>query len=105
MDSKADAVETLSEAFLASSDDGAKEAVLDGGTQSFVVGRNALDGYAEHLRMQGIGWTPKTYVCGEMLRFRNEATSRCTTSTVILVSFAGRTGHLHVYVLPGPRRA
>ncbi len=40
------AVETLSEALLAPSDDGANEAVLDGGVRSFAVGRNTLDRYA-----------------------------------------------------------
>ncbi len=55
MASNADAAKTLSDAFLAHSDDGAKEAVLDGRAQSFVVGRNTLDSYAEYLRMQGIG--------------------------------------------------
>ncbi len=68
MDSKAEAVETLSEAFVASNDDGASGAVLGGGTQSFAVGRNTLDRYAEHLRMQGIAWAPKTYSRDETFR-------------------------------------
>jgi hypothetical protein len=48
--------------------------------------------------MQGIAWTPKMYACDKVLRFGNDATNGCTTATVIPVNFAGRTGHLHVYV-------
>ncbi len=71
MVSHADAVGTLSETFLASSDDGAKEAVLDGGAQSFVVGRNTLDRYADYLRMQGVAWTPKSFACDDAFSFGN----------------------------------
>ncbi len=89
MVSTTDAVETLSEAFLASSVDGTKEAVLDGGALSFAVGRKTLDRCAEYRRTQGIAWAPKTNACEKTLRFGNEATSRRTTVKVIPVNFAG----------------
>jgi hypothetical protein len=110
MVANSDAVEMLGETFLASSDDGAKQAVLEGGAQSFVAGRNTLDRHAEYLRMHGIAWTPKTYACDKTFRFGNDATNKCTTTTVIPVNFAGRAGHLHVrptwqYAAPCPQAA
>ena len=77
------------------------EAVLDGGAQSFVVGKTVLESYAEHLRMQGIGWNPEYLTCSKMFRFGNDETSHCTTACIVPVQFAGRTGHLYVHVLPG----
>ena len=93
--------EQLSEVFLQADSSPAKEAVLDGGAQSFVVGQNVLAKYADYLRANGIEWQPKHYPCSKMFRFGNDETMVCTTSTVIPVNFAGKTGHLHVYVLPG----
>ena len=93
--------EQLSEVFLQSDSSSAKEAVLDGGAQSFVVGQNVLAKYADYLRTNGIEWQRKHYPCSKMFRFGNDETMVCTTSTVIPVNFAGKTGHLHVYVLPG----
>ena len=96
-----DNIEQLDEIFLQSDPATAKEAVLDGGAQSFVVGRNTLNRYSDYLRTEGIEWNPKTYSCHRTFRFGNDETKDCTTSTVIPANFAGRTGHLHVYVLPG----
>ena len=52
-----------------------------------------------HVRWASIG-TPKHIRATELL-FGSDETQDCTTSTVIPANFAGRTGHLHVYVLPG----
>lgn len=93
--------EQLNEVFLQSSVEDAKEAVLDGGAQSFVVGRNVLNNYADYLRTNGIGWSPKYTTCDKVFRFGNDETQHCTTATLIPVNFAGRTGHLHVHVLEG----
>ncbi len=93
--------EQLCEVFLQADSSSAKEAVLDGGAQSFVVGRNVLDKYADYLRANGIEWQPEHYPCSKMFRFGNDETMVCTTSTVIPVNFAWKSGHLHVCVLPG----
>ena len=96
-----DHIENLSDLYLATTMDDAKEAVLDGGAQSFVVGRNTLQKYAEYLRVHGVTFTPTFYECDKTFRFGNDDTCRCRTATIIPVNFAGRTGHLYVYVLEG----
>ena len=94
-------VEILDEVFLQQNVDDAREAVLDGGAQSFVVGQNTLAKYAQCLRQYGIAWTPKEIACNKVFRFGNDATLQCGTATMIPVQFAGKTGHLYVHVLPG----
>ncbi len=47
-----EAAEVISETFLQTHLESAKEAVLDGGAQSSVVGQNTLDKYADYLRTQ-----------------------------------------------------
>ncbi len=74
---------------------------MGGGAQSFVVGRNVLDKFADYLRASGIERNPQRYSCNKMFRLGNDETMVRNTSTVIPVNFAGKTGHLHVYVLPG----
>ena len=95
-----DDAERLDEVFLQSQDE-AREAVLDGGAQSFVVGNQTLERYVDFLRIHGIDWNPTTIPCDRVFRFGNDETTRCTTAVVLPVNFAGRTGHLQVYVLEG----
>ncbi len=54
-----DAAEVINKACLQSDLERAKEAVLVSGAQSFMVGQNTLDRYADYLRAQGIDWKPK----------------------------------------------
>ena len=89
--------EHIPEVYWQSGADSAKEAVLDGRAQSFVVGRDTLEKYADYLRSHGIQWTPKDYPCDKKFRFGNDDTLQCTTAAVIPVNFAGRTGHLYVH--------
>lgn len=93
--------EQLDEVFLQRDKDDAKDAVLDGGAQSFVVGTNTLQSYTDYLCTHGIDWHPKALECDKTFRFGNDDTTHCTTATVIPVNFAGRTGHLHVHVIEG----
>lgn len=93
--------EQLDEVFLQRTQDDAKDAVLDGGAQSFVVGSNTLQAYAEYLRTHGVDWTPRALECSKTFRFGNDETTHCTTATVIPCNFAGRTGHLHVHIIEG----
>ena len=97
--------EQIDEVFLQLSPEAAREAVLDGGAQSFVVGNRTLEKYAELLRIHGIDWTPTTLPCDKMFRFGNDATCHCKTAVVLPVNFAGRTGHLQVYLLEGTPRS
>ena len=93
--------ERIDEVYLQTSVDDAREAVLDGGAQSFVVGQHTLDKYSEYLRTNGIDWTPKILPCDKHFRFGNDQVTHCTTSCILPVNFAGRTGHLLVHVLEG----
>ena len=87
--------------FLQKQDYHPSDAVLDAGAQSFVCGLNTLYQYSDHLKSQGISWTPKMLTCDRTFRFGNDQTEECKTACVVPVNFAGRTGHLCVYALPG----
>ena len=57
--------------------------------------------YSEILQKHGIGWTPTFITCDRIFRFGNDQTETCSTACVVPVNFAGQTGHIYVYVLPG----
>ena len=59
--------------------DGCHEAVLDGGAQSIVFGRDTLTRHADHLRDTGIDRIPKHFNCDKTFRFGNDMTTRCKT--------------------------
>ncbi len=96
MVSDADIVKSLSQAFLAATEESAKEAMLDGGAQSFVVGQNTLEKYSDYLRSQSIDWRPKDYPCSRVFSFGHDATNQCATATRIPMNVTARTGHVHV---------
>ena len=58
--------EPLDEVYLQSNSQNAKDAVLDGGAQSFVVGHNTLNAYADYLRMHGVNWKPTFHKCSKL---------------------------------------
>ena len=93
--------EQIDEIFLQRNAEDAKEAVLDGGAQSFVVGDATLERYMEYLRLHGIAWKTRTLTCQKYFRFGNDNVMCCTSTTVIPVNSADRAGQMYVHVLPG----
>ena len=91
--------ETVTEIFLAEGQE--HEAVLDGGAQSFAAGENTVRRYSEYLPSRRIKWTPREIKCSRLFRFGNDQVLECTKGTIIPVNLAGRTGALHVHVIPG----
>ena len=64
--------EAINEVFLQGQDYHASDAVLDAGAQSFIVGLNTLNSYSDHLKDQGINWTPHMLSCARTFRFGND---------------------------------
>ena len=82
--------ESVDEVFLQKQDYHPSDAVLDAGAQSFVVGLNTIYQYSDHLKENGISWTPHMLACDRVFRFGNDQTEDCKTACVVPVNFAGK---------------